>query len=155
MHLLVQQEIMGLVYAEYIYHVFVPLLTAINFILNVFQIKLMLHTRKLKQWTSSMFYLLNISLAAIILGILANVATVTSRSNKIINNHFEHLSRDNVAEVTVLNQVALSLDRFFILYKTNMKINSKHKLAIGICMFIWIFSLGFMLLSLYHCLYQM
>ena len=149
MHLLVQQEIMGLVYTEYIYYIFVPLLTVIKLILNVIQIKLMLHTRKLKRWTPSMLYLLNISLAAIILGILANVATVTSRSNKMITNHFEHLSRDNVAEVTVLNLVALSLDRFFVLYKTNMKINSKRKLAIGICLFIWIFSLVFTLISLF------
>ena len=140
---------MGLVYTEYSYYVFVPLLTVIKLILNVIQIKLMLYTRKLKQWTPSMFYLLNISLAAIILGILANIATVTSRSNKIITNHLEHLSRDNVAEVTVLSLVALSLDRFFILYKTNMEINSKHKLAIGICMFIWIFSLVLTLLSLF------
>ena len=130
------KKIMGLVYAEYIYYIFLPLLTAIKLILNVIQIKLMLQTRKLKQWTPSMFYLLNISLAAIILGILANIATVTSRSNKLITNRFEHLSRDNVAEVTVLSLVALSLDRFFVLFKTNLRINSKHKLSIGICIFI-------------------
>lgn len=140
---------MGLVYAEYIYYIFLPLLTAIKLILNVIQIKLMLQTRKLKQWTPSMFYLLNISLAAIILGILANIATVTSRSNKLITNRFEHLSRDNVAEVTVLSLVALSLDRFFVLFKTNLRINSKHKLSIGICIFIWMFSLVFILISLF------
>ena len=86
---------------------------------------------------------------AITLDILANIATVTSRSNKLITNRFEHLSRDNVAEVTVLSLVALSLDRFFVLFKTNLRINSKHKLSIGICIFIWIFSLVFILISLF------